>query len=102
VFSRHIGTKLHAVLQCVCLQGRRFTADEICTELEMRDKCIEELEAKAAVHASELTHAHLERDWAKDEQRRAEDALTKSRTRKVCALGNMVQNFAMFPSCGFS
>ena len=54
-------------------------------ELEMRDRQIDELEAKAAVHASELTHAHLERDWAKDEQRRAEEALAKSRTRNVGA-----------------
>lgn len=71
------------MLQCVTLQGRRFTAEEVFSELEMRSKQIEELEAKAAVHASELTHAHLERDWAKDEQRRAEEALAQSKTRKV-------------------
>lgn len=71
------------MLQCVSLQGRRFTTEEVFAELEMRDRQIDELEAKAAVHASELTHAHLERDWAKDEQQRAEEALAKSRTRKV-------------------
>ena len=72
-----------SVLQCVTLQGRRFTAEEVFSELEMRNKQVEELEAKAAVHASELTHARLERDWAKDEQRRAEEALAQSKTRKV-------------------
>lgn len=71
------------VLQCVSLAGRRYSAEEVFAELEMRNMAIDELEAKAAVHASELTHAHLERDWAKDEQRRAEEALSKSRTRKV-------------------
>jgi uncharacterized small protein (DUF1192 family) len=75
--------KILFVLQGVCLQGRRCTAEEVLTELENRDRQIEELEARVAVLASELAHAHLERDWAKDEQRRAEDALVKSRTRKV-------------------
>lgn len=74
------------MLQCVSLQGRRFTAEEVFAELETRDRQIDELEAKAAVHTSELTHAQLERDWAKDEQQRAEEALAKSRTRKVGAL----------------
>jgi hypothetical protein len=73
-------------LQCVTLEGRRFTSEEVFCELETRNRQIEELEANAAVHASELTHAHLERDWAKDEQRRAEEALCKSRTRKVGSL----------------
>lgn len=81
---------LRGMLQCVSLQGRRFTAEEVFAELEMRNRQIEELEAKAAVHASELTHAQLERDWAKDEQRRAEGALAQSRTRKVGPFGQAV------------
>jgi hypothetical protein len=70
-------------MQCVTIKQRRLLAEEVEAELDKKDQQIEDLETKVAACTSELTHAQLERDWAKDEQRRAEEAVAQKRTRKV-------------------
>lgn len=70
-------------MQCVTVGNRRLTAEDVETELRKKDKQVDELHGKMAAGTSELAQARMDLEWAKDSQRRAEDALLQKRTRKV-------------------
>lgn len=70
-------------MQCVTVGQRRLTAEDVRSELRKKDKEVDELHGHVAAGTSELSQVKMELDWAKDSQRRAEEALAQKRTRKV-------------------
>lgn len=72
-----------AYMQCVTVGQRRLTAEDVRSELRKKDKEVDELHGLVAAGTSELSQIKMELDWAKDSQRRAEEALAQKRTRKV-------------------
>ena len=71
------------MLQCVIVGERRLTADDVQSELRKKDKEVDELHGRLAAGTSELAQVKMDLDWAKDSQRRAENALVQKRTRKA-------------------
>lgn len=70
-------------MQCVIVGQRRLTAEEVEFEFRKKDKQVDELHGEVAAGTCELAQARMDLEWAKDSQRRAEDALMQKRTRKV-------------------
>lgn len=79
-------------LQCVTVGERRLTAEDIESEFRKKDMKADELHGQLAAGASELAQVKMDLDWAKDSQRRAEDALVQKRTRKACSSSQRYNN----------
>eukprot|EP00892_Ulva_mutabilis_P002253 jgi/Ulvmu1/12028/UM083_0041.1 len=69
--------------ECVIVGQRRLTAEDVECELNKKDKQVDELHGKVAAGTCELAQARMDLEWAKDSQKRAEEALMQQRTRRV-------------------
>lgn len=70
-------------MQCVTVGQRRLTAEDVRCELRKKDKEVDDLHGQVSTGTSELAQAKMDLEWAKDSQKRAEEALAQKRTRKV-------------------